>query len=368
MAYKYFQWLICIVFSLVCIVLPFFTIGNDRLSGNQSLGGSFFLLVALGILGILFSVFTLFSGRVKLGVKLHLIDLMVIVSVLFILINSLFFQNHVAVSYRFYDLISLALLYFAIRLIDRKNLILLFAFVVIGALFQVIYGELQLYRLYPTLNSNFPITGSFFNPGPYSGYLTTVFPVAVGLYLFIDQWPGPDVSPFKGLIKYISLITILAVILVLSVTTSRAAWLALFFSSSFLFFFRYRWHINFREMLNTPTKRVGGFSLGLIMLLVVGLGLYYLKKDSADGRTLIWKASWGMIQDIPWTGIGFDRFQAGYMESQAAWFRNNPNDPAAPLADDVVYAFNEGIQLLVEQGMAGFILLLLILLVAFRIR
>jgi len=34
----------------------------------------------------------------------------------------------------------------------------------------------------------------------------------------------------------------------------------------------------------------------------------------------------------------------------------------------VVYAFNEGIQLLVEQGMAGFILLLLILLVAFRIR
>ncbi|WP_162633101.1 hypothetical protein [Echinicola strongylocentroti] len=51
---------------------------------------------------------------------------------------------------------------------------------VLGGLAQVIYGELQLYGIYPSLHSGFPVTGSFFNPGPYSGYLSVVFPVAFG--------------------------------------------------------------------------------------------------------------------------------------------------------------------------------------------
>lgn len=288
--------------------------------------------------------------------------------VLFVLINSTLFQNHLSVNYRSYDFGGLIFFYLAVRLIDSKGLILSFVFLVIGGLIQVTYGELQLYNFYPALNPNFPITGSFFNPGPYSGYLTAVFPIALGLHFFIDQWKRDDITPFRDLIKIIAIVTALGVILVLSVTASRAAWIALVFSGGFLMFFRFRWDRRFLEALDTPIKRTIGILLGLAIVAGVGTGLYYLKKDSADGRTLIWKASWEMIRENPLTGLGFDRFQAGYMESQAAWFRGNPNDPSVPLADDVVYAFNEGVQLMVEQGLFGIGLVLILLFAAFKIR
>src|SRR5690606_7000838 len=61
-------------------------------------------------------------------------------------------------------------------------------------------------------------------------------------------------------------------------------------------------------------------------------------------------------------------FKAGYMKAQAVYFRSNPEDPATPLSDNVVYAFNEGIQLLVEQGLTGFLLVVVLLVTAFVIR
>ncbi len=367
-ASKYSSWSIYLLFTFFCVVHPFVGIGNGASIVSQSMGNTLFLLFGLALLGLLFTVFVLFSDRFSFLLKLHRIDLLLILLMCFILINSLIFQDHLAVSYRLYDLGGLILFYLSVRLIDKRGLNFLFIFFVVGALLQVVYGELQLYRVYPSLNTNFPITGSFFNPGPYSGYLTAVFPIALGLYLFIDQWPPLAASTFKGLAKYISVITFLGVILVLSVTMSRAAWLALIFSSGFLLFFRYSWNIRFLEVFNSQIKRAIGFSLGLAIVAVVGLGLYHLKKDSADGRTLIWKASWEMIRENPWLGLGFDRFQAGYMEAQASWFRNNPDDPSALLADDVVYAFNEGIQLLVEQGMVGFFIIFLLLFAAFQVR
>lgn len=367
-AYKYSSWCVFLFFSFICVLLPFVGIGNVAPIVSQSFGNNLFLLFALALLGILFTVFVFFSDRFSFKLKLHRIDLLIILLVCFIIVNSLFLQDQLAVSYRLYDLGGLLLFYLVVRLVDKRGLIILLTSFVVGGLLQVVYGELQLYRFYHSLNTNFPITGSFFNPGPYSGYLTTVFPIALGLYLFIDQWPLLTFSPFKGLIKYTSLITLLGVILVLSVTVSRAAWVALIFSSGFLLFFRYRWNVRLMEVFNFRIKKAIGISLGLVILVVVGLGLYHLKKDSADGRTLIWKASWEMIQENPWTGLGFDRFQAGYMESQASWFRNNPDDPAASLADDAVYAFNEGIQLLVEQGIVGFLIIFLLLFAAFRVR
>jgi len=366
--FKYSCWCIFFIFSFICVVLPFVGIGNGAPIVNQSIGNNLFLLFALALLGLIFSVFILFSDRFSFLIKIFRIDLLLILLVCFILINSLFVQDHLAVSYRLYDLGALLLFYLAVRLVDKRGLIILFTFFVVGALLQVVYGELQLYRFYPSLNTNFPITGSFFNSGPYSGYLSAVFPIALGLYLFFDKYPVIATSPFKGLIKYTSLITLLGVILVLSVTMSRAAWVALIFSGSLLLFFRYHWNIRFLEVFNSRIKRAIGISLGLVIVAVVGLGLYHLKKNSADGRTLIWKASWEMIQEKPWLGLGFDRFQASYMESQASWFRNNPYDPAASLADDVVYAFNDGIQLLVEQGIVGFFIIFLLLFAAFKVR
>ena len=51
--------------------------------------------------------------------------------------------------------------------------------------------------------------------------------------------------------------------------------------------------------------------LGIVLLLLVGL--YFWKKDSADGRILIWLCSLDMFGDHWFFGIGSGKFQAEYM-------------------------------------------------------
>lgn len=324
---------------------------------------SVFLMSVIGVVWLLLSVFLL-RGNLELK-RIRIVDGLLVLIVGFTLLNSFILQDACAVSFRLYDLIGLGFLYATMRIMDLKYVWL---FLLVGAFSQVVYGELQLYGVYPSLHPRFLITGNFFNPGPYSGYLAVAFPSALGLYLFIDQWPEISRIWMKNSIKYLSLATIFGILLVFSITASRAGWLALILSGSLLYVYRYRWHQNFREVLNTRLRRALGVVFGVTLLAVVLSGMYLLREDSADGRMLIWRASGKIISENPFIGIGYDRFKAGYMEAQATWFRENPSDLAISLADDVVYAFNEGIQLLVEQGTIGFALILGLLLAVFLIR
>ena len=44
---------------------------------------------------------------------------------------------------------------------------------------EAIWGLAQLYGFTPSQHSRFELTGSFFNPGPYSGFLVTILPIAL---------------------------------------------------------------------------------------------------------------------------------------------------------------------------------------------
>jgi hypothetical protein len=81
-------------------------------------------------------------------------------------------------------LIFLLLLYFYLRIVfsDKNRLIysLCGAFFVITSLSEAVWGLRQLYGFTASQHHLFKITGSFFNPGPYSGWLAMVFPMALG--------------------------------------------------------------------------------------------------------------------------------------------------------------------------------------------
>ncbi|GHT77093.1 hypothetical protein AGMMS50262_17240 [Bacteroidia bacterium] len=97
----------------------------------------------------------------------------------------------------------------------------------------------------------------------------------------------------------------------------------------------------------------------LSVSLVLALsGLYFLKKDSADGRLLIWRCTYEMIQDKPLLGYGHGGFKANYMNYQARYFAEHPDSQYAMLADNVNRPFNEYLLLLTNYGLAGFILFL----------
>lgn len=86
---------------------------------------------------------------------------------------------------------------------------------------------------------------------------------------------------------------------------------------------------------------------------------YHQKKDSANGRRLIWRVSSEMIKDKPIFGHGSGSFKAKYMDYQASYFENNSNSKYSQLADNVKHPFNEFIKIAVEFGLVALIVVFL---------
>jgi O-antigen ligase len=49
--------------------------------------------------------------------------------------------------------------------------------------------------------------------------------------------------------------------------------------------------------------------LSLLCFALLLSGCYWMKKDSADGRLLIWRCSVSMVKDAPWLGHGISIFR-----------------------------------------------------------
>jgi len=98
-----------------------------------------------------------------------------------------------------------------------------------------------------------------------------------------------------------------------------------------------------------------------LFLAVAIYGIYHLKKDSADGRLFMWKITALAIQDSPVKGTGMGGFPAVYAKAQIEYFRNgNGSETEKSVAGSPEYAFNEYLQVFVEQGLLGFFLFLLL--------
>lgn len=95
----------------------------------------------------------------------------------------------------------------------------------------------------------------------------------------------------------------------------------------------------------------------LFFLIACTVLLYQNKKDSADGRLLIWQCSWNMIRDRPLLGHGPNGFTAKYMLYQADYFAEKPDSRLAPLADNTKHPFNEYLGCAVSFGLLGILLL-----------
>ncbi|MFA6873223.1 MAG: O-antigen ligase family protein [Bacteroidaceae bacterium] len=103
--------------------------------------------------------------------------------------------------------------------------------------------------------------------------------------------------------------------------------------------------------------------IGLAVVIILGALLsffYFYKKDSSDGRVLIWKCTSEMIKEHPLIGYGPNGFKANYMNFQAKHFALQPEDKFAQLADNVKWPFNEYLQLIVSYGLVGGIALLVL--------
>ena len=221
---------------------------------------------------------------------------------------------------------------------------------------EAIWGFLQVYGLTDQYHALYRLTGSFFNPGPYSGFLAVILPVALHTLL------GPK-SRHRGdkIVYGLGLICFIAIILVLPAGMSRSAWLAAGVGCGVVLARQKR----FREYVKSGMGRLGSagkrwiWSVVVLLCLFIATGLYVMKKDSADGRLLIWKMDVQVICSEPLLGVGMGKYPGVLGKMQADYFEQGPVDPREEyVADAPEYGFNEFLQLGGEFGLVVLVLFL----------
>ncbi|WP_394798546.1 O-antigen ligase family protein [Parabacteroides goldsteinii] len=112
----------------------------------------------------------------------------------------------------------------------------------------------------------------------------------------------------------------------------------------------------------------------ICILLFTSLGILFLynlinhRKDSVDGRILIYKITTKMIFDKPILGFGYNTFYSVYPDYQASYFSTNPDSKYKIFADNTKYGFNEVLQIGAEYGIIGIILTLIFIIYLLTIK
>lgn len=248
--------------------------------------------------------------------------------------------------------------YFLFRLLSTctSNYFVNIALLTVGFI-EAVWGVAQLYGFTPSFHDQFDLTGSFFNPGPYSGFLVVIFPLSLHYALTTQKLP-----------HILSIIVVIALLLVLPATMSRSAWVAAIVGCAIVV--GYHYHLRQQCIDFYRAHPIATPIVVITTLVVIGvfmIGTYLMKKESADGRLLIWKVSTTLIASHPVTGTGFGNFAGPYGKAQEAYFSKDTYSPQEELvADAPEFAFNELIQITVENGLIGLLLFLGIIISAIR--
>ncbi len=364
---KTYSFLLIFLVFLLVVSIPHINIDGY----SQSTITSKFVVFSYGCIALLIiSVFSIITSK-QINISVSKLDIILFILVVYLSINRYLIQAEYSFSIRYMELLGLSLIYVLIRSLNQKIIFWLLLLIIISGAIQAIYGNLQLLGYYSSNHSGFKLTGSFFNPGPYAGFLISVFPFAFSMYLFKEEtvkhvanYRGDKYDLLNNVVKnifeYIPLLGIICMVLVLPATQSRAAWLAVFSSSLVLLELKYGIIKKIYLKLNILKKSIIGICV-LIVISISLLGIYHLKKGSSDGRLFIWKVSTEIIKDYPVFGVGFDRFKAHYMNYQANYFVEHGETEDALVADNSYYAFNELIQFISENGIIALVFLIAIL-------
>jgi hypothetical protein len=138
---------------------------------------------------------------------------------------------------------------------------------------------------------------------------------------------------------------------------SRTSWLAGLNGCGLVVFFFFFSDKKIKKYYHTYKKRCVIVGIFLLSLLLMGcIGIYHIKKDSSDGRILIWKISLQTIFHHP-LGVGIGNFSGSYGQEQAIYFQvGNGTEHEKYVAGNPEYGFNEYLQICIEQGIIPFIL------------
>ena len=287
--------------------------------------------------------------------KLHVTDVLFGILSIYVFINY-YSLNGYTNLYWWFTLLMIPL-YVSVRMIAENELIRqwILVFFLVAVLMQALLGLLQLYGLARSHHSLYKITGTFFNPGPFSGFLAVGVPLALAfsLDMTLPRW-----------VRLLGMTALATAVIVLPATMSRAAWIAAVVGCLPVWWKKLSavsCQLSASKIVSSIGGRIAVVSSIVLLMMALLSGAYFLKKDSADGRRVIWYASMEAVKERPIFGAGYGRFAAVYGDAQATYFleKERPANQVM-VADSPEFAFNEYVQIAVELGFVGLALFLLL--------
>ena len=376
--------IISLLLDLLCLAafgLAFCTVfQTDPTLANGIVSSKYFWFY--GAMGIL-SLCVLLRYLAFKPVRFHfsIVDLLVLCVCFINLFVSWSRQD--AFSTRTILLVLCGFLYFYFRLFlteqPRSRLVLLLIIMATAGI-EAVWGLRQLYGFTLSHHHLFRTTGSFFNSGPFAGYLAVVMPMVFLVYdsKFTPKSPKGDLktatqlrrskSPSGDLgvvirkaLEIWCTLVFLTILIILPATMSRASWLAAIGGCAVAGVCYLLKNERYKDYITAHRKKIRLLAAAAGVCLLLGVvGMYFLKKDSADGRLLMWKIAWQAIPKAP-GGVGLGYFPGIYGEAQADYFAAGKGSPQEEyVAGSPEYGFNEYLQICLEQGIAGLLLFLAI--------
>lgn len=199
-------------------------------------------------------------------------------------------------------------------------------------------GMMQLTGFRPSGHHLYAMTGTFFNPAPFGAFLAVMLVVVLSTY----KREGGKALGVAAVMMFI----------VLPAAWSRAALLSCAISMVLLY----------RVYIIRYWRTIVACSV------VAMVALYFLKQGSADSRALMFIVSFRIWMKHFWLGTGVGDYLHALGEGQAEYFTTYPVSAFIPSVGVADMPFCEPMRLAVEQGGAGFVLVIgVLVLTAWRL-
>jgi len=324
-----------------------------------------FLYLLILLAGALFFIPAVFVNRfstasalwIQMGISIGIIgyfllakERIILPPINFILLIAIWglyhiFQNHGNIE-KVITFITLVTTFFLFYFIwgYLQNKMLLFNLLSFLGVILSLWSMGQFFGLLPSYNTSFTITGPFDNPAGISVSLAVLLPFSLYCFRYSE--------------KRFRLFAFITTSLVISVIILSKARTAIFSGVIILIFFSV-YRLKERNIKIYPIHYTVIFVVSLLLL----TGLFFIKKDSANGRLLIWKCSTQLISRSPVLGYGGNGFNANYMNEQASYFTKHPDSKYQMIADNVRHPFNEILKWIVNYGIIGLCLTLLLIVI-----
>lgn len=235
--------------------------------------------------------------------------------------------------------------------------------------YELFYGISQLIGYTSSNHILYSITGSFMNPGPYGGFIAVCLSL---LAAYCVKYKDDQQHKFIPKIVYcgVSIVAVMAIVILPS-TQSRSSILALGCGMILLAFGTERIRTKIKPIL----KKYGLWIL--LGVAIMGIGVYMIKKPSADGRLFMDRMCIRTICGNGLKGAGIGRFGAAYGETQSSYFKQQIDEKGQNdldwqaidehdriTSDCPNNAFNEYLFIGVESGPIAMLLFIAVIIAA----